>query len=50
MEGEEDLVEVNVTGMDAIYLGTQLIKRIDARKLRNVEVSVVNNVCYIEKT
>jgi len=48
-EGEEDLVEVNVTGKDANYLRTQLTKRIDARNLRNVKVSVVNNVCYLEK-
>ena len=49
MEGEEDLVEVNVSGRDANYLRTQLNKRIDARNLRNVKVSVVNNVCYLEK-
>ena len=50
MEGEEDLVEVNVSGKDANYLRTQLNKRIDARNLRNVKVSVVNDVCYLEKT
>jgi len=50
MEGEEDLVKVNVSGKDANYLRTQLIKRIDTRNLRNVKVSVVNNVCYLEKT
>jgi len=49
MEGEEDLVEVNVSGRDANYLRTQLNKRIDARNLRNIKVSVVNNVCYLEK-
>jgi hypothetical protein len=49
MEGEEDLVEVNVSGRDANYLRTQLNKRIDARNLRNVKVSVINNVCYLEK-
>jgi hypothetical protein len=50
MEGEEDLVEVNVSGKDANYLRTQLTKRIDARNLKHVKVSVVNNVCYLEKT
>jgi hypothetical protein len=49
IEGEEDLVEVNVSGKDANYLRTQLNKRIDARNLRNVKVSVVNNACYLEK-
>lgn len=48
-EGEEDLVEVNVSGKDANYLRTQLTKRIDARNLKRVKVSVVNNVCYLEK-
>ena len=50
MEGEEDLVEVNVSGKDANYLRPQLTKRIEARGLKNVKVSVVNNVCYLEKT
>ena len=50
VEGDEDLVEVNVSGKDANYLRTQLTKRIDARNLKNVKVSVVNNVCYLEKT
>jgi len=49
-EGEEDLVEVNVSCKDANYLRTQLTKRIEARNLRNVKVSVINNVCYLEKT
>jgi len=48
-EGEENLVEVNVSGKDANYLRTQLNKRIDARGLKGVKVSVVNNVCYLEK-
>jgi len=49
MEGEEDLVEVNVSGRDANYLRVQLTKRLDARNLKRVKVSVVNNVCYLEK-
>ena len=50
MEGEEDLVEVNVEDKEANYLRTQLNKRIEARELKGVTVSVVNNVCYLEKT
>jgi len=50
MEGEEDLVEVNVSGKDANYLRPQLTKRIGARNLKKIKVSVVNNVCYLEKT
>ena len=49
MSGTESLVAVDVSGKDANYLRTQLNKRIDARKLSGVKVSVVNNVCYLEK-
>ena len=44
-----ELVAVDVEGKDANYLRTQLNKRIDARGLEGVKVSVVNNVCYLEK-
>ena len=50
VEGDEDLVEVTVAGKDANYLRTQLTKRIDARNLTRIKVSVVNNVAYLEKT
>jgi len=49
MTGENNLVAVNVAGKDANYLRTQLNKRIDARSLGSLKVSVVNNVCYLEK-
>ena len=49
MEGEEDLVEVNVSDKDANYLRTQLKKRIDVRGIKGVKISVVNNACYLEK-
>ena len=49
MERAANLVEVSMEGRDANYLRTQLNKRIEARNLRNVKVSVVNNVCYLEK-
>ncbi|MDH5703981.1 MAG: hypothetical protein OEY99_07170 [Aigarchaeota archaeon] len=50
MDRAAKLVEVSIEGRDANYLRTQLNKRIEARNLRNVKVSVVNNVCYLEKT
>ena len=51
LEGTNDLVEVTVKGKDANYLRTQLNKRIEARGLEGkIKVSVVNNVCYLEKT
>jgi len=50
MERAAKLVEVSIEGRDANYLRTQLNKRIDARNLRDIKVSVVNNICYLEKT
>ena len=47
--GTNDLVVVSVEGKDANYLRTQLTKRLLARNLSGVQVSVVNNVCYLEK-
>ena len=44
ISGPNDLVSVNVEGKDANYLRTQLNKRMDARNLHNLKVSVVNNV------
>ena len=49
MDSAAKLVEVSMEGRDGNYLRMQLNKRIDARNLRNVKVSVVNNVCYLEK-
>jgi hypothetical protein len=50
LNGKSALVKVEVTGKDANYLRTQLKKRIDARDLNSkIEVSVVNNVAYLEK-
>ena len=49
-EGVSNLVKVEVSGKEANYVRTQLKKRIDARELgKQVEVSVVNNVTYLEK-
>jgi hypothetical protein len=43
-------VEVEAEGKEANYLWTQLKKRIDANELKDkVDVSVVNNVVYLEK-
>ncbi len=49
MEGTDSLVTIDVSGKDANYLRTQLNKRIEARRLSGVKVSVVNNTCYLEK-
>ena len=50
LESSHPLVKVEVPDKDANYLRTQLKKRIDARDLNtNVEVSVVNNIAYLER-
>ena len=49
MEGTDSLVEVTVEGRDANYLRTQLNKRIEAKGLKKVKTSVVNNVLYLER-
>ena len=50
LNGEYDLVKVEVSNKDANYLRTQLNKRIEARDFQNkVKISVVNNVAYLEK-
>jgi hypothetical protein len=55
LSGDQNLVTVTIKDKDANYIRTQLNKRIDAqkeahpRKFRNIEVSVVNDVCYLEK-
>ena len=50
MTGKDNLVEVSIEGRDAYYLRMQLNKRIKARRLEGVQVSAVNNICYMEKT
>jgi len=49
IEGAEDLVEVSVEGREVNYIRMQLGKRIEVRRLKGVKVSIVNNVCYLEK-
>ena len=49
LEAENNLVVVSVENKDSNYLRTQLAKRIDSRNIETVNVSVVNNVCYLEK-
>ena len=50
MAGSDALVAVSMADREANYLRTQLNKRIEARTLEGINVSVVNNVCYLEKT
>ncbi|MDH5743499.1 MAG: hypothetical protein OEZ52_08140 [Candidatus Aminicenantes bacterium] len=50
MDRAAKLVEVSMEGIDANYLRTQLNKRIEAKRLEGIKVSVINNVCYLEKT
>lgn len=49
-DGKYKLVKVEIKEKDANYIRTQLKKRIDARDISTqVEVSVVNNIAYLEK-
>jgi hypothetical protein len=50
MAGTEDLVAVGVEGKDPNYVRTQLKKRIEARRMSGLRVSVVNDVAYLERT
>ena len=44
------LVKIEIKEKDANYVRTQLKKRIDARDMdKQIEVSVVNNIAYLEK-
>ena len=50
IEGKDNLVGLTVEGKDANYIRTQLNKRIKVRGLEGrVNISVVGNVCYLEK-
>lgn len=49
INGKNKMVTVSVEGKDANYMRTQIAKRLDARNIKNIEVSVVNNVCYLQK-
>jgi hypothetical protein len=50
IESERDIVKVNVSGIDANYLRTQLKNRIDSRNLADeIDTYVVNGECYLEK-
>ena len=47
--GPVALVAVEVPDKDGNYLRTQLNKRIEAKGLKGIKASVINNVCYLEK-
>jgi hypothetical protein len=47
--GSDALVTVEVPEKDGNYLRTQLNKRIEVKGLEGIKVSVINNVCYLEK-
>ena len=49
IEGSDNLVEVSIPDKNANYIRTQLNKRLEARELEAVKVSVVNNVTYLER-
>jgi ATP-dependent protease HslVU (ClpYQ) ATPase subunit len=48
-EGKSRLVRVDDTGKEANYLRMQLKKRIDARELNKIKISIINKTVYLEK-
>ena len=50
LEGKEKLVKVDIEEKNANYLRTRLIKRIEAKGEKGIKISVINNVCYLERT
>ena len=50
LDMDADLVEVDVEGREGNYVRVQLKNRIEARGLEGeLDASVVNSVCYLEK-
>ena len=50
LKARNKMVAVSIGDKDANYMRTQLNKRIEAQKLtKKIQVSVVNNVLYLEK-
>ena len=49
LEGEHNMVLVEIPNRDANYLRTQIIKRVEKRELNTIKVSVVNNQLFLEK-
>ena len=50
LKGTDKLVTVEVDGRTANYIRTQLKKRIESRDMLNkIDLSVVNDLCYLEK-
>ncbi len=46
---EYKMVKVEIEGKEANYIRTQLNKRLEATKDESIKVSVVNNICFLEK-
>jgi len=49
LSGHNKIVSISMSGTNANYLKGQLKRRIKTRRLGDITVSVVNDVCYLEK-
>jgi len=49
LKSPHELVKVEVPDKDANYIRTQLKKRLDAQGRTDIKISVVNDICYLEK-
>ena len=49
LKSSDELVEVNVEGIDGTYLRTQIKSRIESRDIKAIKTSVINNILYLER-
>jgi len=49
LKSNDELVEVNVEGIDGIDLRAQINSRMKARDIRAIKTSVRNNILYLER-
>ena len=49
LKSNDELVEVNMEGIDGIYLRAQINSRIKARDIKAIKTSVINNLLYLER-
>ena len=49
LKSSDELVEVHIEDRDGNYLRSQLNKRIEARDIKEIKTSVINNILYLER-
>ncbi len=49
LKSKDKMVTLSIEGKEANYIRTQIDKRLTAKGVKTITVSVVNNICYLEK-